>query len=102
MATSATALSTIPTGKMGGSYAPNPYKNWWLRSPGTDRDMRIHGIYRVGYDGIVYIAHVYENSYGRKIAGLVWYRLGVFGLPFWRCLRQRKQCHEFLRVHLSR
>ena len=27
-----------------------------------------HGIYRVGYDGIVYIAHVYENSYGRTIS----------------------------------
>ena len=45
--------------------------------------MRIHGIYRVGYDGIVYIAHVYENSYGRKIAGHELFKMGYMHKRVW-------------------
>ena len=38
------------------SYGRSPYR--------VDRFGDALGIYRVGYDGIVYNAHVYENSYG--------------------------------------
>ena len=75
MAFSATVMSsTIPTASGTNSLPNFIQKYWWLRSPW--REDRV-GVYRVGYDGIVYNAHAYENSYGRRSPGTNYLKWGI-------------------------